>query len=194
MRLLAARDRIARPWKNGGGVTRDMAIAPPDASLDTFDWRIAFADVAADGPFSAFPGVDRTLTVLDGEGLVLSFGEAERTLRRFEPFAFPGEAPCEARLIGGPIVDLNVMTRRGALTHRVRRLAAGESRLRLPAPVAFLVCAAGAARLEGPGGPITLAHHDAADISGFEVAIAPAPGAMLLTVEILTGRSLPEAD
>ena len=44
MRLLSAKDRIARPWKNGGGVTRDVAIAPPDANLDTFDWRISFAD------------------------------------------------------------------------------------------------------------------------------------------------------
>ena len=75
MRLLAARDRLAKPWKNGGGVTRDVAIAPPDAGLDTFDWRISFADVASDGPFSPFPDIDRTLTVVDGEGLALRFGE-----------------------------------------------------------------------------------------------------------------------
>lgn len=190
MRLLAARDRIARPWKNGGGVTRDMAIAPPDASLETFDWRVSFAEVVADGPFSAFPGVDRTLTVLDGEGLILGFGdESERMLRRLEPFAFPGEAACAARLLAGPIIDLNVMTRRGALTHRVRRIDAGTARLRLAAPVAFLVCATGACALEGPAGALRLGRFDAADISGGEARIAAAPGATLLTVEILTGRS-----
>lgn len=189
MRLLAARDRIARPWKNGGGVTREMAIAPPEAGLETFDWRISFAEVASEGPFSAFPDVDRTLTVVDGEGIVLSFGEEERMLRRFEPFAFPGDVACAARLIAGPIVDLNVMTRRGALTHRVRRLAAGAARLRLTAPVAFLVCAAGACEVAGPGGTLRLGRHDAADVSGFAVAISPAPGAALLTVEILTGQS-----
>ena len=52
---------VAAPWKNGGGCTTEIAIAPPGASLDAFEWRISLATIAASGPFSAFPGVDRTL-------------------------------------------------------------------------------------------------------------------------------------
>lgn len=190
MRLLAARDRLAKPWKNGGGVTRDVAIAPPDAGLDTFDWRISFADVASDGPFSPFPDIDRTLTVVDGEGLALRFGEdEERSLRRGVPFAFPGEAQVHARLLAGPIVDLNVMTRRGALTHRVRALE-GAQTWRSAAPRAFLVSAAGDCDVTTASGAARLSRHDVADVSGEAATIAPGPGALVLAVEIMTGRSL----
>jgi environmental stress-induced protein Ves len=119
VRILRAADRVATPWKNSGGVTREVAAWPPGAGMDAFDWRISLADVAADGPFSAFPGVDRVLTVIAGEGLVLEVeGQAQR-LEPDAPFAFPGEAQVAARLTGGPIRDLNVMVRRGAWTARV---------------------------------------------------------------------------
>ena len=68
MRLVRRADLTPRPWKNGGGVTREIAAHPPEAGLDGFDWRLSMADVASDGPFSAFPGIDRTLTVIEGAG------------------------------------------------------------------------------------------------------------------------------
>ncbi len=79
MRLLAATDRIARPWKNGGGVTFDVLSFPENATLDTFAWRISIAEVASDGPFSRFEGIDRSTAILRGEGfrLVLGDGRAE---------------------------------------------------------------------------------------------------------------------
>ena len=49
------------PWKNGGGETAEIAVSPPGAALDDFDWRLSMARVETDGPFSAFPGIDRTL-------------------------------------------------------------------------------------------------------------------------------------
>ncbi|KRA57281.1 hypothetical protein ASD89_06235 [Caulobacter sp. Root656] len=119
MRILRAADRVATPWRNGGGVTREVAAWPPDAGLDAFDWRISLADVAADGPFSAFPGVDRVLTVIVGDGLVLEIDGRPVSLEPGEPLAFPGEAVVEARLTAGPIRDLNVMVRRGVWTARV---------------------------------------------------------------------------
>jgi environmental stress-induced protein Ves len=119
MRLLRAADRAATPWKNGGGVTREIAAWPRGAGLDAFDWRVSLADVAADGPFSAFPGVDRVLTVIGGEGLVLEVEGRAVRLEPGAPFAFPGEAGVMARLTAGPIRDLNVMVRRGAWTARV---------------------------------------------------------------------------
>lgn len=119
MRVLRAADRAATPWKNGGGVTREVAAWPPGADLDAFDWRVSLADVAADGPFSAFPGVDRVLTLIAGDGLALEIEGRTVRLEPGAPFAFPGEAAVAARLAAGPIRDLNVMVRRGAWTARV---------------------------------------------------------------------------
>ncbi len=59
------------PWKNGGGETVEIAIAPEGAALSEFDWRISVATVATNGPFSIFPGFDKTLSILDGEGMSL---------------------------------------------------------------------------------------------------------------------------
>lgn len=119
MRVLRAADRVATRWKNGGGVTREVLAWPPGAGLDGFDWRVSLADVAADGPFSAFPGVDRVLTVIAGDGLVLEIDGRPVRLEPGAPLAFPGEAAVMARLTAGPIRDLNVMVRRGVWTARV---------------------------------------------------------------------------
>ena len=123
MQVLRAADYKRMPWKNGGGETVEIAVFPPQASLDDFGWRISMATVAADGPFSAFPGVDRTLSILSGAGMELDIaghppivldGEAE-------PYFFEADLETSARLIGGPITDLNVMTRRTVFGHTVER-------------------------------------------------------------------------
>lgn len=120
MRLVPARDLVRTPWKNGGGTTAEIAVHPPEADLDSFDWRLSMADVASDGPFSGFPGVDRTLTLIEGPGLDLFIAGEARRLDSGHPIcAFPGEAPTTARLLDGPIRDFNVMTRRSRLRHSV---------------------------------------------------------------------------
>jgi environmental stress-induced protein Ves len=126
VRVLRAADRVATPWKNGGGVTREVAAWPPSAGLDAFDWRVSLADVATDGPFSAFPGVDRVLTVVAGDGLVLEIDGRTTHLEPGAPFAFPGEAAVTARLTAGPIRDLNVMVRRDAWTATVEPRRGGR--------------------------------------------------------------------
>jgi environmental stress-induced protein Ves len=119
MRKLTAEDYVVMPWKNGGGTTTQLAISPPDATLENFDWRISTAQVASDGPFSAFPGVDRSLAVLRGHGLILADGDGKRCRigEGADPFVFRGEERIAATLKGGPVVDFNVMTRRDACTH-----------------------------------------------------------------------------
>lgn len=111
------------PWKNGKGETVEIAVSPPGATVDNFDWRISMATVAEDGPFSVFDGIDRTLSVLTGEGITLSVaGHAPTTLRReTSPYGFPADRETHATLVSGPITDLNIMTRRGAFTHSVER-------------------------------------------------------------------------
>ena len=109
------------PWKNGGGSTTELVAHPSDASLDSFDWRISMATVASDGPFSSFANIDRTLAVIGGRGLVLNVGEGEPIIMApgSVPARFAGDVATSAKLISGPITDLNVMTRRGRFTHRL---------------------------------------------------------------------------
>jgi uncharacterized protein len=124
VQIIRARDGKITPWKNGGGSTTEIAIGPAGARLETFDWRVSMARVASDGPFSDFPGIDRTLAVVKGDGLVLTIGDdAPVTLSSdADPVSFPGDTPTSARLTAGEITDLNVMTRRGHFRHRLLRI------------------------------------------------------------------------
>lgn len=123
MRILRAAGYRVMPWKNGGGTTTEIAVSPDGAGLDHFDWRVSMAKVETGGPFSSFAGIDRTLSVLEGDGVVLDIAgqPPARLTADSAPLAFPGDAPTSAALIGGPITDLNVMTRRGRMAHGVER-------------------------------------------------------------------------
>lgn len=132
MRIIRAADCRTMPWKNGGGTTTEIVVSPAGASLSDFDWRISMAQVGADGPFSAFPGLDRTLSVLSGHGIRLAFGDGETVMldAASAPFPFAADRAVDGVLVDGPIVDLNVMSRRGAWTHSVERLTGpGEHRI-----------------------------------------------------------------
>ncbi|MFJ9541204.1 HutD family protein [Streptomyces sp. NPDC101225] len=118
--VLRADERPAVPWKNGGGLTREVASAPVRAGMPDFAWRVSLADVAEPGPFSRFEDVDRIITLVDGPGMVLTVDGTPHTVAEpYVPFPFPGEAATDCRLLGGGLVDLNVMVRRGRATARV---------------------------------------------------------------------------
>ncbi len=125
MRILRASEYKTMPWKNGGGVTVEIAIHPPGASVDAFDWRVSMATVAQDGPFSSFPGIDRTLAIIEGNGLELAISGHEPVALTTEstPLPFAADVPVDATLMDGAIVDLNVMTRRSSFAHSVQRLS-----------------------------------------------------------------------
>lgn len=125
MRILRAADYRVMPWKNGGGTTTEIAVSPDGAGLDDFDWRVSMARVEGSGPFSQFAGIDRTLAILEGDGIVLDIaGRPPTSVNRTTAlFSFPADVPTAAKLVGGPITDLNVMTHRGRTTHSVERLA-----------------------------------------------------------------------
>ncbi|CAN7306967.1 HutD family protein [Bosea sp. LjRoot90] len=129
MRIIRAADCLVMPWKNGGGTTTEIAVAPEGASLSDFDWRISMAHVGQDGPFSSFPGIDRTLSVLTGAGITLAFGDGEhvRLDRTSAPYPFAADRAVDGLLVEGPIDDLNVMSRRGRWRHRVERLSGAGS-------------------------------------------------------------------
>ncbi|UYL08198.1 HutD family protein [Bdellovibrio sp. SKB1291214] len=96
------------PWKNGQGMTAQIALGPDDAVFPKeFSWRISSAEVNGDGPFSRFEGCERLLIVTKGAGLLLNGDK----LGHGEVFAFSGDIDINAELIQGPIVDLGVIYR-----------------------------------------------------------------------------------
>jgi len=131
MKLIPADAMRRMPWKNGGGVTTEIAIVPASAALDDFDWRISSAQVDGAGPFSRFTGIDRSLSVIAGGRLTLhrADGETVSLAPGEAPVHFPGEVEIHATL-DAPLSDFNVMTRRDAWAHYVEAiaLAAGEHR------------------------------------------------------------------
>ena len=109
-------------WQNGAGETREIVRVPhPQAP---FLWRCSVATLQADGPFSRFEGVDRTLVLLEGEPFWLRGGGASHYLRRGEPWLFPGERPLASEGIAGPGLDFNIMTLRGKARASVVRTEA----------------------------------------------------------------------
>jgi len=108
-RLLPASAHREMPWKNGRGVTREVARAD-DPETGRQLWRLSIADIDEDAPFSPFPGLRRIISVLEGEGMALAVaGEPPREVRRFELYPFDGAARTDCRLLDGPVRDLNLM-------------------------------------------------------------------------------------
>ncbi len=115
MEIIRYAELKAQPWRNGGGVTRELRRHPVRSGTgDDWDWRVSIADVSKAGGFSAFPGMDRVLTVIDGELLLLNVDGAEHPLEKYRPFRFPGDAESAGALPTGDIRALNVVTRTGA--------------------------------------------------------------------------------
>lgn len=108
-------------WRNGGGVTHELAAWP---SVCAWVWRVSVAEVAKDGPFSYFPGVDRRFAVLSGAGVRLAFEDRVVALTPQDaPIAFSGEAACDCQLIAGATLDFNLMSR--GLVARLERFWQG---------------------------------------------------------------------
>jgi environmental stress-induced protein Ves len=150
MRILRAADCRVMPWKNGGGTTTEIAVSPDGAGLDDFDWRVSMARVEQDGPFSSFPGIDRTLSILEGAGIVLHVADRIPVgmTRASEPLPFPADVPTRANLIAGPITDLNVMARRARTSHSVERLSvSGSIEVAAGTSATLVLCHEGRARI-----------------------------------------------
>lgn len=129
--VIPKKAQLMMPWKNGGGMTREIFRCLPGSNLDTFEWRISVATVGVAGRFSTFPDVDRSLALIDGE-LQLGYQSEHFTLTPTAPiFEFAGEETVNSSLIRGPVTDFNVMTRRHRCKHKLARAVVSGS-LRIP--------------------------------------------------------------
>jgi uncharacterized protein len=177
-------------WKNGGGETAEIAIYPPAARLDNFVWRVSRATVHQSGPFSQFPGIDRTLCVLEGTGIDLAFSEGGKTTLDPDssPYQFAGELHVEGSVVAPGLVDFNAMTRRSAARHHVvRRPIVGK--IDIGAPGDFLLVYASQVPLVASCGEVSraLARGDAllvAEAMGQTVSLAAQTHGSILTVDI----------
>jgi len=102
------------PWKNGKGVTTELAISP-NGTLDKFDWRLSIATVAEDGSFSNFNGLCRNLILIEGNGIRLAHlsSDGNKTydelVHLLDIATFDGGVDTEGELIDGTIKDFNLM-------------------------------------------------------------------------------------
>ncbi|MCH8611478.1 HutD family protein [Arsenicicoccus dermatophilus] len=154
--VLRREDHAEMPWLNGGGRTLEVARAPRTGD---FDWRVSFAHVDRSGPFSAYPGVDRVITLVEGPGMRLTIrpqvgpgsagsGSVVHELAPYEPCAFAGEDEIDCQ-VTQPTVDLNLMTRRDRCrgTVTTHRIAGGRMEVD-PAGATLVAILAGRLRAE----------------------------------------------
>lgn len=174
MQISRESEYVTVPWKNGGGLTREILKVPRDAAA--FDWRLSLASVATPGPFSAFDGCDRTLVLVRGAGIELDFGpHGQATLRApGELAAFDGAWPTRCTLIEGPSTDLNlIVTRARAEAQTLILQVTAPELIRTSGWEQTLVCCVcGSVRIENASGEATL-------LSGADVArCSPGDGAV----------------
>ena len=184
MKVTRRHEAKAVPWKNGGGITHELAVFPEGADFGTFQWRLSVAEVSAEGMFSAFPGVDRSLTLLQGDGMTLDLGEGAVTLTPGSPpLAFPGEARVVSRLPGGPVLDFNVMTRRDVARHHVHLVQPPAA---LPDGTRAILCRFGTVTLGDavlPAGDFALL--EPGEAAGFDGGLGGQGEAICVVIEMM---------
>jgi environmental stress-induced protein Ves len=129
-RVVGPADRRVVPWANGRGTTAIVARVP---DTDDWDWRLSLADVVEDGPFSSLPGIDRWIAVARGGRMELQTGAPDGFLHTVlddtdGAIAFSGDGDTSCRVLDGPLVDVNLMLRRGRASGAmdVHELGPGE--------------------------------------------------------------------
>lgn len=146
-RVLHQADYQRMRWKNGGGWTTQLAMAPDAATrADTpFDWRISIAEIENDGAFSTFPGCERHIALLEGVGMLLEFDQAPAAeLReRLRFVRFDGQWQTHGRLLSGPVRDFNVIARRATIAASVLHRPLVGTMVFLPEAATWFVYVAG---------------------------------------------------
>jgi environmental stress-induced protein Ves len=113
--VIPANEYRRERWKNGAGWTREIHAHP--SAAHGWDWRLSIAEIEQDAPFSVFPGVERELVLLSGNGLRLRFEDGEQHVLHppHGRLRFHGERGVVGELVDGPTQDFNLMWRRDAI-------------------------------------------------------------------------------
>lgn len=140
--VIRANDYREMPWRNGRGITEEIFLEPAPGG---FAWRLSRAVVAEDGPFSPFPGCDRTLFLLDTQGLELQLPDRTvRLVERYDRLDFPGDVTVVARLVEGVAASvLNMIVDRSRARAHVALMRIGPAPLALPAAPILAIHAVG---------------------------------------------------
>jgi uncharacterized protein len=176
VRHLRLADYRRVPWANGRGTTLEMLrIEGPEGLL----LRLSMAQVVEDGPFSIFPGIRRSLTVIGGPGFRLE-GDIRVDCLPLRPVAFPGDATVRAAgTEAGVSEDFNVMTSSGLPPPLVEVLVGPRL---LPGPAPRYILALGRVSVN----ETVLERYDLAEIDG-EVRVAGDSPVIVVTVR--SGRT-----
>jgi uncharacterized protein len=161
------------PWKNGGGISVDIAVGANEI------WRFGRTPITTGGPFSDYTGFDRLQVLVAGRGLVLQTPDGEIDVRRpFQPVRFAGETPIVSRLEAGPVEVVNLIGERSRVRLDLRILDQGHSH-RLGAGTHIAYCPGGRAVLRLDGKDHELQGDDALRIEDFE-GVAACPGGVIV--------------
>jgi uncharacterized protein len=142
------------PWRNGAGMTREIARAP--ARSEPFAWRLSLASLQVSGPFSCYAEYQRCVALVDGHGFILHVAGAvaKKLSTRGEHVLFAGAAAARCELLDGPCTDLSLVVRDPGTIESVTRLDVGaEHRVETPAgklQVLFVLRGAVTCRTLGP--------------------------------------------
>ena len=119
------------PWKNGGGVSTDIAdcyrLDAAPAAWDGVIWRLGRTQIETPGPFSDLTGYERLQVVIAGRGLVLVTPDGEIDLREpLRPVRYDGGTPIVTRLEHGPVEVVNLIADRALCDIALSVLKPGE--------------------------------------------------------------------
>jgi uncharacterized protein len=186
MKAIRASDYITRPWKNGGGTTREVVVFPAGATYETFGWTVSAARVDREGPFSIFPNADRTMAILSGASLALH-GLASTLINlttNSDPFTFPGDAAVTATLGGGAIENMNMMVRRDQFGHSMLRVTGSDTTSVSPRGTSIIFLQSGTADVAAFDQPrINLGTEDSL-VSDASVLVTPHGIATVLLMDV----------
>jgi uncharacterized protein len=195
VKKIPASSLSARPWKNGGGTTREIAIHPLESSLEKndFTWRLSSAEVKQDGDFSLFPDFERLLTIASGSEMVLEFAGERKLLQPGTVVRFRGDEKIFCSLPKGPVSDLGLIfdPDQALAKMSVVKLHGRPRSFALTAPTVFFFCAGGEVDSSAFPGEIgnSLKEGDTLRIGALEeervILLDPGPGeATLVAVEL----------
>jgi uncharacterized protein len=196
VRLLRRQEYARMPWRNGSGITYEIAREPADGA--DFDWRLSLALIERSGPFSNFAGYQRAISLVNGAGCVLHGIDAQPVQMSIAGTTtlFPGAAQVECELIDGPCHDLNLIVREPGdiVSAGGQRLGDGDARALIADHFNAIFCLAGPVECSGADGTrFVLAEHDtlvvgAGAAAHWRIRAAEPAGAQVVTHAWFTSR------